>query len=83
MVARVEQETADGNAANQAAREELQGEIDRVNSEMEQALQAALDSFEQTLQSAKADMNEEIQRAQDALWAFIDERLALWQTKYD
>ena len=82
MAARVVSETADGDAANQSAREELHSEFDRLTAEMEQALTYATEEFEQTLFQAKSDMDAETQRAADAHWAFLDGRLAAWAQKY-
>ena len=83
MAARVVSETDIADAAYDAARAELQGEMDRLTAEMEEALAAAVASFEVKLADAKADMEAETQRAKDAHYAFIEARLAIWQTKYD
>ena len=83
MAARVVSETEIADAAYDAARAELQGEMNRLTNEMEQALSDAVASFEVTLADAKAAMEAETQRAKDAHYAFIEARLAIWQTKYD
>ena len=59
MAARVVSETDIADAAYDAARAELQGEMDRLTAEMEAALAAAVESFEVTLAEAKAAMEAE------------------------
>jgi uncharacterized phage infection (PIP) family protein YhgE len=75
---RVAKEFADGDAANDAAREELDAEFVRLTQEMEDALAAAVASFEETLAECKEAMNDNVSGATDALEEFIAGRLAVW-----
>jgi cytochrome c peroxidase len=74
-------EEANGDARYAAAYDELNAEMVRLTAEMDAAITAAIASFEETLAGAKADMNAAIQTATDALYAFIEGRLADWGTK--
>ena len=78
MQERVAAEQADGDAANAAAWAELHGEFDRLTAEMEQAIVDALAACEQILADARASQEGSIAAATDALYAFIDARLAAW-----
>ena len=73
---RLEQEA--GDAATAAARAELDAEQERILREMNEAITQALADMETVLSVAKQNMEDEIQRARDALYAFIDARLAEW-----
>ena len=73
---RLEQEA--GDAATAAARAELDAEQERILREMNEAITQALADMETVLSVAKQNMADEIQRARDALYAFIDARLAEW-----
>lgn len=76
---RLEQEA--GDAATAAARAELDAEQERLLSEMNAAITQALADMETVLAVAKQNMADEIQRARDALYSFIDGRLAEWGQK--
>jgi len=78
MADRVEAEQAAGDAANDAAWSELQGEFDRLTAEMEDAITSALADCEAILLGSKGDQAASIAAATDELNAFIDERLAAW-----
>ena len=82
MQERVAAEQADGDAANAAAWAELHGEFDRLTAEMDQAITDALAACEQILAGARAEQEASIAAATDALYAFIDARLAAWAAQH-
>ena len=82
MEERVAAELVDGDAANAAAWAELQGEFDRLRAEMKEAVDQALVACEQILAAARAAQNESISNATEALYAFIDGRLAAWAAQH-
>jgi hypothetical protein len=82
MQNRVAAEQADGDEANAAAWAELQGEFDRLRAEMRQAVGDALAACEQILADARAAQEASIGAATDALYAFIDGRLAAWAAQH-
>ena len=75
---RIGKELADGDAAHEAARVELDAEFVRLTQEMEGALTAAIASFEGTLAECKEAQSGNVSGATDALEEFIQGRLALW-----
>jgi hypothetical protein len=78
MEDRVHSEQDIGDAANDAAWAELQGEFDRLTGEMNQAITDRLADCEQILADARASQEESIQTATDALYAFIQGRCDAW-----
>ena len=80
---RVIKEKADAEVAYNEARAELDALMEKLTQEMEDAIAAAKASMEETLAGAKQDEADEIQRATDALFAFIEARLADWGDKAD
>jgi len=82
MQERVAAEMQDGDDANAAAWAELHGEFDRLTAEMAQAIADALAACEQILLNARAAQEASIAAATDALYAFIDARLAAWAAQH-
>jgi hypothetical protein len=71
-------EEAAGDERYAAAVAELDAEKARLSEEMDAAIAAAIASFDETLAGAKTDFTGAIADATDALYAFIEGRLAVW-----
>ena len=83
MEARVAQETAEGKSRNDAAIDELnQLQSDFIN-ELESLIASSTDSLNASIASGDGDCVADQMAAKDALAAFIAERMAIWQSKYD